>query len=177
MEETLLIGDHLLVSRAGYDVEIPFTKYHWSLWRNPERQQVVVFRRPGQPDFIKRVIGVPGDRLEIKDGAVWINGRILTEPYVVNGMDPADSYRYDQVTVPPGRYFVMGDNRRNSFDSRYWGFVKREEIIGTPIIIYMSVEANDQAWQPGHLGERFYAYANALIRPSLVRWKRLFVTF
>jgi signal peptidase I len=174
MEETLLVGDHLLVSRIGYDAEIPFTKYHWSLWRNPERQQVIVFRRPGQPDFIKRVIGLPGDHVQIKDGAVWVNGRILTEPYVTNGMDPGERYTYQDVRVPPGHFFVMGDNRKDSLDSRYWGFVKREELIGSPIFIYMSVEADRQAWQPGNLGERFYAYANALIRPSLVRWKRLF---
>jgi signal peptidase I len=177
MEETLMIGDPLLVSRVGYDVEVPFTQYHWQLWRNMKRQQVVVFRRAGQPDFIKRVIGLPGDHLEVKDGAVWINGKILIEPYVTNLMDPDERYPFQNVTVPADCYFVMGDNRRNSFDSRYWGFVHRDDVIGTPVIIYMSVEANADAWQPGHLGERFYAYLNAVVRPSLVRWKRLFVTF
>ncbi len=177
MEETLMIGDHLIVSRIGYDVEIPFTQYHWPMWRSPQRQQVVVFRRPGQPDFIKRVIGLPGDKIDIRQGAVWVNGKILSEPYVTNVMDPDERYPYQNFTVPPNSYFVMGDNRRNSFDSRYWGFVKREELIGTPVIIYMSVEADNDAWQPGHLGDRFLAYANALLRPRLVRWKRLFVTF
>jgi signal peptidase I len=177
MENTLLIGDHLIVSRMGYDVEVPFTKYHWSLWREPKRQQIIVFRMPKQPDFIKRVIGLPGDHVEIKQGAVWINGKVLTEPYVTNVMDPHGRYTFEDVVVPPGCYFMMGDNRTNSHDSRYWGFVRREQIIGTPVLTYMSVEANPDAWQPGHIGERFLAYATALVKPRLVRWKRLFVTF
>ncbi len=179
MEETLLIGDHLLVSRFGYDAQVPFTSLHVSLWRDPERQQVVVFRAPlpGSPDFIKRVIGVPGDHLEIRDGAVWINGRPLVEPYLIGSHTGPDDSKYNSVTVPPGHYFVMGDNRDNSYDSRYWGFLPRENILGTPLIIYMSVDAPEDAWQPGHLKERFLAYAGAIIRPTQVRWKRLFVTF
>ncbi len=177
MEKTLLIGDHLLVSRFGYDAQVPFTSLHVTLWRNPVRQQVVVFRAPlpGSPDFIKRIVGVPGDKLEIRDGAVWINGRPLEEPYLV-GTTPQDE-RWGPQTVPPGHYFVMGDNRSNSFDSRYWGFLSREAILGTPVVIYMSVEAPEDAWQPGHIRERFGAYLNAVIKPQLVRWKRLFVTF
>jgi len=179
MEKTLLIGDHLLVSRFGYDAQVPFTDLHMSLWRDPQRQQVVVFRAPldGSPDFIKRIIGIPGDKLEIRGGAVWINGRPLEEPYVTGTPHAATDYKYDSVTVPPGHYFVMGDNRDNSYDSRYWGFLPRENIVGTPLIIYMSVDASDDAWQPGHLKERFLAYAGALVSPSHVRWKRLFVTF
>lgn len=179
MEQTLLIGDHLIVSRFGYDAEIPLTGIHWKLWRDFERQQVIVFRPPiaGGHDYIKRIIGVPGDKLEIKQGAVWINGKPLVEPYVAKPMDPDAHFPNESVVVPPEHYFVMGDNRGNSFDSRYWGFVPRENIIGSPLIIYMSVEANEDAWKPGHIGERFYAYANAAIRPSLIRWKRLFLTF
>src|SRR5574341_3137 len=84
MENTLLIGDHLLVSRFGYDAGVPLTSWHVSLWRDPHRQQVIVFHPPfaGGNDYIKRVIGVPGDRLEIRNGAVWINGKPLAEPYV-----------------------------------------------------------------------------------------------
>ncbi len=176
MEQTLLIGDHLLVSRFGYDAEIPLTALHMSLWREPQRQQVIVFHPPfaGGHDYIKRVIGLPGDRVEVKQGAVWINGRVLVEPYVTMPMNPHEVYPYQSVTVPPGNYFMMGDNRGNSYDSRFWGFVPRENIIGTPMFIYMSVEATEEAWQPGHIQERFLAYANALVRPRLVRWKRLF---
>jgi len=176
MENTLLIGDHLLVSRFGYDASVPLTGWHVSLWREPQRQQVVVFRPPfpGAHDYIKRVIGVPGDTLEIRQGAVWMNGKALVEPYLARPMNPNETYPYQSVTVPPGHFFVMGDNRGNSYDSRFWGFVPRSGIVGTPMFIYMSVEATEEAWQPGHLQERFLAYANALVRPRLVRWKRLF---
>lgn len=177
MEKTLLIGDHLLVSRFGYDAQVPFTGLHVTLWRDPVRQQVVVFRAPlpGSPDFIKRIVGAPGDKLEIRAGAVWINGRPLEEPYLI-GSTNTDEY-FGPVTVPEKHYFVMGDNRGNSYDSRYWGFLPREAILGTPVVIYMSVEAPEDAWQPGHIRERFAAYLNAVVKPQLVRWKRLFVTF
>ena len=179
MEKTLLIGDHLLVSRFGYDAEIPFTGLHKSLWRDPQRQQVIVFKAPlpGNPDFIKRIVGVPGDKVELKDGVVWVNGRPLEEPYLIGTPSYDDDIKYRKVTVPAEHYFVMGDNRGNSFDSRYWGFVPRENILGTPVVIYMSVDAPEEAWQPSNLRERFLAYAGAIVRPSHVRWKRLFVTF
>lgn len=177
MERTLLVGDHLLVSRFGYDAEVPFTGWHVRLWREPHRQQVVIFRAPlpGAPDFVKRVIGLPGDTVEIRRGVVWVNGKALEEPYRNTLADPQENYA--AVMVPPARYFVLGDNRGNSYDSRYWGFVPRSAIVGTPVVIYMSLRAPDQAWQPGQLHERFYAYVNALLHPHLVRWNRLFATF
>jgi signal peptidase I len=177
MERTLLVGDHLLVSRFGYDAEVPFTGWHLRLWREPQRQQVVIFRAPlpGSPDFVKRVIGLPGDTVEIRRGVVWLNGKSLEEPYCNTSPDPRENYA--AVTVPPACYFVLGDNRGNSYDSRYWGFVPRSAIVGTPLVIYMSLQAPDQAWQPGQLHERFYAYFNALLHPRLVRWNRLFATF
>jgi signal peptidase I len=79
--------------------------------------------------------------------------------------------------VPPGKYFVMGDNRENSFDSRYWGFVPRDNIIGVPVMIYMSINAPEEVWDPGHISERFETYLSVFIHPSEVRWKRLFHTF
>jgi signal peptidase I len=82
-----------------------------------------------------------------------------------------------EMVVPPGEYFMMGDNRDNSNDSRFWGFVPRSDVIGTPVMIYMSIKAPDGAWEPGHLSERFEAYANALIHPSDIRWRRLFHIF
>ena len=179
MERTLLVGDHLLVSRFGYDAGVPFTGMHVELWKNPVRGQMIVFRPPlpDAPDYVKRVIGLPGDRIDIKGGAVWLNHRLLTEPYVTHPMNPGEHYPYESVVVPPDHYFVMGDNRGNSYDSRYWGFVPRENLIGTPVMIYMSVEAPEQAWQPGKIGERALAYLNALVHPHLVRWGRLFVMF
>jgi signal peptidase I len=177
MEETLLVGDHLLVSRFGYDAGVPFTGWHVPLWKAPQRGQMIVFRAPfpGGTDYVKRVIGLPGDRVEIRRGVTWINGKPLSEPYRYGPPSPHETYGPE--TVTPGNYFVMGDNRANSYDSRYWGFVPRENIIGTPVVIYMSVEAPEEAWQPGQLRERFLAYVNAAAHPRLVRWKRLFVTF
>lgn len=178
MERTLLIGDHLIMSRIGYDVGVPFTNWHLSLWRNPHRQQVVIFKppfAPDTPDYVKRVIGLPGDTVEIHDGAVWVNGQKLAEPYLDEPMSARE--RFGPVKVPEKSYFVMGDNRENSYDSRFWGCVPRPAIIGTPVMIYMSLDAPPNAWEPGQIRERFFAYANALIHPGLVRWKRLFHTF
>ena len=189
MENTLLVGDHLIMSRLGYDMGLPFTSWHVPLWRNPKRQQIVIIRGThldGQPDLIKRVIGMPGDTLEIRNGHIWINGEQLTEPYLKEPDSPI-TFPSDHPPIwiiPPGQYFVMGDNRGDSADSRYWGYASRSDLIGVPVMIYLSVDAakNDdefhtQAWEPGHLMERFTAYASCLIHPSRVRWKRLFHFF
>ena len=206
MENTVLIGDHLIVSRIGYDAGIPFTSWHVPLWRNPKRQQIIVFRAPladqGYPDFIKRVIGIPGDHIKIVGGNVFVNGQQLVEPYAVHFPDaatfPTENYPEDadefrltedwteelpkhiengELVVPPNEYFMMGDNRDNSNDSRFWGFVPRANIIGTPLIIYMSIDAPEDVWEPGHIGERFGTYFSAIFRPSEIRWRRLFHIF
>jgi signal peptidase I len=185
MENTLLIGDHLIMSRIGYDAGVPFTNWHVSLWRNPQRQQMVIFRPPydrKQSDLIKRVIGLPGERIDIHDGFVWIDGKKLEEKYTTGPTEVPPrsevlpSFQGLPFTVPKDQYFVMGDNRGNSYDSRFWGCVPRSDILGTPVVIYMSVDAPGDAWN-GNIGERFLAYANALLHPSEVRWKRLFETF
>ena len=177
MERTVLIGDHLIVSRFGYDAGIPFTDYHVPLWREPKRQQIIVFRAPlpGTPDFIKRCIGLPGDTIEIKKGVVYVDGTALDEPYRHEPPNPMENRA--AIKVPPGEYFMMGDNRENSYDSRFWGFVPRANIIGTPVIIYMSIDAPEEVWNPGHVAERFETYLNAAIHPGEVRWRRLFHTF
>lgn len=178
MENTLLIGDHLIMSRIGYDAGIPFTNVHVPLWRNPKRQQIIIFKppfAPDQPDYVKRVIGLPGDTVEIHDGSVWINGQRLVENYTLGRSEPGDLKM--PFKVPEHSYFVMGDNRGNSYDSRFWGPVPRNDIIGTPVMIYMSIEVSQDAWEPGQLRERFFAYANAIIHPSTVRWRRLFRFF
>ena len=185
MENTLLVGDHLIMSRIGYDAGVPFTNWHVSLWKNPHRQQMVIFRPPyghNKPDLIKRVIGLPGDTLDIHDGDVWINGKKLEENYTTGPTEVPERYEWLArfhglpMTIPKDQYFVMGDNRGNSYDSRFWGCVPREDIIGTPVTIYMSVDAPEDAWN-GNIGDRFLAYAEALVHPSRVRWKRLFETF
>ena len=188
MENTLLIGDHLIMSRIGYDAGVPFTNWHVPLWRNPRRQQVIIFKppfAPDTPDYVKRVIGLPGDTVDIRDGAVWIDGQKLRENYTIGTSEPAQAgtappgytdlkYPY---RVPDNCYFAMGDNRKNSYDSRYWGCVPRNDIIGTPVMIYMSLDVPSDAWEPGQIRERFLAYASALLHPSVVRWRRLFRTF
>jgi signal peptidase I len=207
MENTVLIGDHIIVSRLGYDAGIPFTDIHEPLWRNPKRQQIVVFRAPlpdeGNPDFIKRCIGVPGDHIKMVGEKVYVNGKLLSEPYALitpsigapfaqfPPADPAADTRLTpewatqlpqhevkgEIVVPRGEYFMMGDNRDNSYDSRYWGFVPRKDIIGVPLFIYMSIKAPEQVWDPGHIGERFETYLKVFIDPGEVRWRRLFHTF
>jgi signal peptidase I len=188
MENTLLIGDHLIMSRIGYDAGVPFTNWHVPLWRTPKRQQVIIFKppfAPDQPDYVKRVIGLPGDTVDLRDGAVWVNGKKLIEKYTIGTSEPAPTgsappgytdmrfpYR-----VPDNCYFAMGDNRGNSYDSRFWGCVPRNDIIGTPVMIYMSLNVSPEAWEPGQIRERFFAYANALLHPGIVRWKRIFHTF
>jgi len=178
MENTLLIGDHLIMSRIGYDAGVPFTRWHVSLWRNPKRGQIVIFTpfvAQETSDIIKRVIGLPGETVDIHDGAVWIDGRKLAENYTTGPSEP-----YGMRTpykVPSDCYFVMGDNRGNSYDSRFTGCVPRKNIIGTPVIIYMSLEASPDAWEPGQIRERFLAYGKAVLHPSEIRWKRLFDTF
>jgi len=177
MEQTLLVGDHLLMSRIGFDVSLPFTQYHLRLWRDPDRQQMIIFRSPNEAglDLIKRIIGLPGDTVEIRAGVVSINGAALAEPYRNGPPNPSDDY--GPATVPEQNYFVLGDNRDGSYDSRYWGFVPESNILGTPLVIYMSLQAPDEAWQPGRFRERIYAYASVLLHPGSVRWRRLLTIF
>ena len=181
MENTLLIGDHLIMSRIGYDAGIPFTNLHVPLWRDPKRQQIIIFKPPfdpTQPDYVKRAIGLPGDTIDIHDNAVWINGQRLAENYTLGKTERVETSEIKMpYKVPENCYFAMGDNRQNSYDSRFWGCVPRNDIIGTPVLIYMSLNASADAWQPGQIGERFLAYLNGVIHPGTVRWRRLFHIF
>jgi signal peptidase I len=190
MQNTLLVGDHLIMSRVGYDVGIPFTNLHVPLWRTPKRQQIVIFRsviRGEQSDIIKRVIGLPGETVEVRDGGVWINGSRLQENYTVGRTEPADPSQYlagfegrsnvFPYTVPRDCFFVMGDNRENSLDSRYTGCIPRENIVGTPVMIYMSIDAPAGPWGSGEIKERVLTYLNTAIHPGEVRWRRLFRIF
>jgi signal peptidase I len=158
MLSTLQIGDHILVNKIllGTPVDIPFTNvnlFRMPGLRQPKRGDIVVFKYPEDPnrDFIKRVIAIGGDVVESKNKTVFVNGEMLTEPYVQHVdavikprvMDRRDNF--GPVKVPEGTVFVMGDNRDQSYDSRFWGFVDTKQIKGKAMIIYWSWDS-DKTW-------------------------------
>jgi signal peptidase I len=146
MEDTMLVGDYLLVNKFIYGIKVPFTDYRLPMLRAPERGDVIVFKYPQDrsKDFIKRVIGLPGDIIQIKDKKVYVNGALYQNPHEVHkeqlSLPPASGPRDNMATVkvPADSYFVMGDNRDRSYDSRYWGFVKNNDLVGLAIIKYWS---------------------------------------
>jgi signal peptidase I len=200
MRNTLLVGDYLLVNKLCYggrsgSLVMPYQKI--------KRGDIVVFHYPVDPQqhFVKRVIGVPGDRLRLVNKQVWINGSLLKEPYVRFLEPPNNVFRDNfprtdmpaiygmdgkwwqemrklvedgQLIVPQGHYFVMGDNRDDSQDSRYWGFVPQENIIGRPLLIYWSVESWDDNRVPvASFSGKLYRVAYALTHiVQITRWHR-----
>jgi len=146
MIPTLLVGDHILVNKFIYGIRNPFTGKVLIPIEDVHRKDVIVFKYPVNPDqdFIKRVIGLPGDTILIKDKKVYVNGEpfvvknaIFQNPVILPGQQqPRDNL--GPITVPPHSYFVMGDNRDNSYDSRFWGYVPGNNIKGKAIIIYWS---------------------------------------
>ena len=146
MEPTLEIGDHILVNKFIYGIKIPFTHLSFGAWTQPKRGEVIVFIYPLEPekDFIKRVIGVPGDTVRIVNKKLYINGAEAQDPHAVYKEDPVlpgDAQKRDNfgpITVPSGKIFVLGDNRDRSLDSRFWGFVPLEDVKGKAFIIYWS---------------------------------------
>lgn len=142
MVETLLVGDHLLVSKFAYDIKVPFTDISMLKTGDPQRGDVIVFEYPKDRhlDYIKRVIGLPGDTIELRDNVLYRNGEKVDEPYkhLEKGPLPGGMPNFGPITVPPNQYFCMGDNRDHSMDSRYWGFVPREYIRGKAWVIYWS---------------------------------------
>lgn len=167
MKDTLLIGDYILVNKFIYGIKMPFTEGEIVDFGDPERQDIVVFIYPMDPskDFIKRVIGEPGDTVKIVDKTVYVNGEALAEPYKRHTDDtilPASVSPRDNmgpVTVPPGHLFVMGDNRDESYDSRFWKFVEISKVKGRAFIIY---------WSWNRKGEWTFDPDE-----SLVRWDRI----
>lgn len=202
MERTLLVGDHLLVNRSDVG-----PRSHWARFlphHVVKDGDILVFLSPAQHDLhlVKRIVGVPGDRLRLQKGRLIRNGQVVSEPYVVrngtyvpyrddfptvppNGMDgltpewnaELQSYvHYAEIEVPPGHYFAMGDNRDNSYDSRYWGFVPEQNIIGRPLIIYWSFEDSEDEYQRDSPSERI-AHTSRVVRHFFdqTRWDRTFM--
>lgn len=169
MERTLLAGDFLFVNKAVYGAQIPGTAARLPAFSTPRRGDVIVFAYPRDPalNYVKRVIGMPGDTVAMRAGHVWVNGRLLDEPYAQRtdpahdladiqfgwqreyladpSLDARRRYRptrdtWGPLVVPAEHYFVLGDNRDNSADSRYWGFVDRAAVKGQPLVVYFSYD-------------------------------------
>ena len=202
MENTLLIGDYLLVDKLRYggggtwNYLMPYRPVH--------RGDIIVFRYPLNPTqhFVKRVVGVPGDRVRLINRQVYVNGTSLRENYVVQSSAVHDVFRDEfprlnlpvpgldgawwlqmkklvedgELIVPQGSYFVLGDNRDESSDSRYWGFVPRENIIGRPLLIYWSLRSIDEDMQvAASPGDKLYHFAYAVSHLfRITRWGRTF---
>jgi signal peptidase I len=203
MEHTLLVGDFLLVNKQVFAPSgSPHGLLQWLLpYREVERGDIVVFHHPDPPYLVKRVVGIPGDHIRIEDGRVTVNGAMLDEPYAA--FEPAASNQFrdnfpasiytdpnidptwwrqlqtltqnGELVVPEGEYFMLGDNRNHSKDSRFWGFVPRQEIVARPLVIYFSLRrpsttdvqeaSDDRLGHDRELSARVVGFA---------RWKRIF---
>jgi signal peptidase I len=189
MEENLLIGDHLLVNKFVFGPAASSLERAVLPIGDIEREDVVVFKYPEEPerDFIKRIIGLPGETLEVRDKKVFVNGQPLDEPYAhyidapnipsefheVTSFDVRE--RYGPVTVPPNQYFVMGDNRDNSQDSRYWGFLPRGNIKGKALLIYWSYEAGREDYEDAGAAATLKRMGSVFVHFfTRTRWDRMF---
>jgi signal peptidase I len=198
METTVMVGDHLLVDKLSYSPSDPIMK-HLLPYTEPKRGDIIVFRWPIDisQNYVKRVIGVPGDRIHLENKTVYLNGKPLrNEPYAQHIDATPRAYRDNfpkdpwtesslvsdraqkmldehvangDVVVPPGSYFAMGDNRDNSLDSRYWGFVPRENIIGKPLLIFWSYDAPTADWVDYNLDHFIDLAKNFFVK---TRWNR-----
>jgi signal peptidase I len=198
MEDTLLIGDHLLVDKLAFSPYGSVSK-HILPYTDVKRGDIIVFRYPVdiRQTFVKRAIGVPGDRIRLVDKQLILNGNKVQEPYVYHKTEYIDTYRDNfpgepnvhvaesamdmlmnhvqggEVVVPPGFIFAMGDNRDSSLDSRYWGFVPRDNIIGKPLIIYWSYDAPTEALADPSISIN-HIVDLVMHFPTKTRWSRTF---
>jgi len=201
MENTLLIGDHVFVNRIQF---APRSSWVGPLlpYRDVRFRDIVVFLSPAEPGLyvVKRIIGLPGDRIHLRNGVVYRNGEALDEPYVLHDRDATDPYRNnfpavpptddpnvypnwmvdlqsyihgDDIVVPPDHYFAMGDHRGVSLDSRYWGFIPKANIIGRPMFIYWSFETPDDQYRKTAWGDRILFLGKVVLHFfDETRWKR-----
>ncbi len=189
MEPTILVGDRLLIDkftlRNAFVTPIPGTPHH-----EIHRGDIIVFKFPNQPEvlYVKRAIGLPGETLEIKSKNVYINGQQLNEPYKVHSdpnIYPSDPSHYfggesrrdnfGPVKIPAGHYFMMGDNRDDSADSRYFGFLPRDHIVGRPLVVFWSYEDDRDAYLKTSPGEVLKLYAERVLYFfTRTRWNRMF---
>ena len=201
MLKTILIGDHVVVDRIAFHPKskwAPFLPY-----RRVQRGDIIVFIKPNEPNLtlVKRVIGIPGDRIHLQNGVVYLNGKPQNEPYaakpdyylpyrddfpdvpVQDGLGITSTWALElpshvqdgDLVVPPGRYFAMGDNRPNSLDGRFWGFVPQENILGTPLFVYWSfITPEDELYKTG-MGDRVGFMVHVATHFfSDTRWSRMF---
>ncbi len=189
MEENLLIGDHLLVNKFVLGPVGGGLERHLLPIADVRRGDIVVFKYPEEPDrdFIKRVIGLPDETLEVRQKRVYINGRALEEPYAhfleppsqpsalheVTSFDVRE--QYGPVRIPRDHYFVMGDNRDNSQDSRYWGFLPRSYIKGKALMVYWSYEADREDYRETGFSDRLQGLVSVAVHFfTRTRWDRMF---
>ncbi|MCL0086094.1 signal peptidase I [Thermodesulfovibrionales bacterium] len=163
MIPTLLIGDHLLVNKFIYGTKIPFTDKRILILREPERGDIIVFRHPENTgrNFIKRIIAVGGDVIESREGIVFINEEPIYEPFVngINNLSQTSTKatgNFGPYLIPEGKFFVMGDNRGRSYDSRHWGYVSRDNIKGKAFIIYWSWNDVENSLRFERIGDVIY---------------------
>ena len=185
MEDTLLVGDFLLANKFVYGAQIPFTHVRLPGLRDPMPNDIVIFQYPEDPsrDFIKRIVAGPGQTVEIRDKILFVNDKRSIDPAKSKYIDPriisnrdAGSIRdnFGPAIVPKGHYFVMGDNRDNSEDSRYWGYLNRELIHGKALIMYWSWAPDADAPEyTGVMSIPGMALYNLIHLPARTRWTRL----
>ena len=158
MKQTLQVGDHILVNKFVYGIKLPYMQKVIIPVKKPRRGDIIVFKFPVEPekDFIKRVVGVPGDIVEARDKKIYLNNQPLVEAYAINtdprilpkGIQEFKRDNFDPITVPENALFVMGDNRDHSHDSRFWGFVDMKKVRGKAFMIYWSWDKNNYDKKP-----------------------------
>jgi signal peptidase I len=177
MEGTILIGDHILLNKAFYGPPIPFTPWRLPSVKDVRRGNIIAFHYPRDPslNFLKRVAAVGGDRVEIRDDILYVNQIPIREPYAVHTAKPWLRHPEQMAPrlVPAGSLFVLGDNRDNSDDSRYWGTVPIENVIGEPVMVFWSYDAPTGDWMEENPARQARFYASIILNfLAGTRWSR-----